>query len=99
MDFRNGTYILQKGGVPGFCSVVGQAPCIPGSALPQHVIVDQRGRISYNDYTNFGPRLGAAFRPDQKTVVSAGFGIFYDTSAAGALAAGCRACRQGQTCI
>jgi hypothetical protein len=84
MDFRNGTYILQKGGVPGFCSVVGQAPCIPGSALPQHVIVDQRGRISYNDYTNFGPRLGAAFRPDQKTVASAGFGVFYDNSAANA---------------
>jgi hypothetical protein len=30
------------------------------------------------DYSNFGPRIGLAFAPGAKTVIRAGFGIFYD---------------------
>ena len=80
MDFTNGTYILQY--PPGLCSVVGHAPCIPGTGLPAHVVVDPRGKIAYNTYTNFGPRLGFAFRVDEKTVFRGAFGILYDNWAA-----------------
>jgi len=81
VDFNNGTYIVQK--VPGACSVLGHSPCIPGNGeLPEHVVADPRGKIAHNTYTNIGPRVGFAYRVDDKTVVRAGFGIFYDNWAA-----------------
>jgi Carboxypeptidase regulatory-like domain len=81
MDFSNGTYVLQK--VPPACSVRGFAPCIPGDgSLPDHVVVDPRGKIAHNTYTNFGPRFGFAYRFDDKTVVRGGFGIVFDNWAA-----------------
>ena len=81
MDFSNGTYILQK--LPPPCAVRGHAPCIPGDgSLPAHVVVDPRGKIAHNVYTNVGPRFGFAYQIDSKTVVRAGFGIAYDNWAA-----------------
>ncbi|MBW4027744.1 MAG: hypothetical protein HIU93_10110 [Acidobacteria bacterium] len=81
MDFSNGTYVLQK--VPPPCSVRGHAPCIPGDGtLPAHVVVDPRGKIAHNTYTNIGPRFGFAYRVEDKTVVRGGFRIVYDNWAA-----------------
>jgi hypothetical protein len=81
MDFSNGTYILQQ--VPPACNVAGKAPCIPGDGtLPAHVVVDPRGKIAYDDVTNFGPRIGFADRVGKKTVVKGAFGIVYDNYAA-----------------
>ena len=77
MDFSNGTYVLQK--VPPACSVRGHAPCIPGDGtLPAHVVLDPRGKIAHNIFTNFGPRFGFAYQIDEKTVVRGAFGIVYD---------------------
>jgi Carboxypeptidase regulatory-like domain/TonB-dependent Receptor Plug Domain len=77
MDFTNGLYYLQY--PPGACDVLEKSPCIPGNGtLPEHVVVDPRGKIAYNTYTNFGPRLGFAFLADDKTVVRGAFGIVYD---------------------
>ena len=81
MDLNNGTYILQK--VPPACSVRGFAPCIPGDgSLPAHVVVDPRGKIPHNVYTNFGPRFGFAYRVADKTAIRGAFGIVYDNWAA-----------------
>jgi hypothetical protein len=81
VDFTNGTYVLQK--LPPACSVRGHAPCIPGDgSLPAHVVVDPRGKIPHNTYTNVGPRFGFAFRLDDKTVIRSAFGIVYDQWAA-----------------
>ena len=77
VDFNNGTYIVQK--LPPSCDSRGFAPCIPGDGtLPAHVVVSPNGKIYHNTYTNWGPRLGLAYRLDNKTAVRAGFGIFYD---------------------
>ncbi len=77
MDFNNGTYVLQK--LPPACSVRGFAPCIPGDGtLPAHVVVDPRGKIAHNTTTNWGPRLGLAYRLDNNTTLRAMFGIYYD---------------------
>lgn len=75
-DFSNGNYVLQY--QPPFCSAAGQAPCIPGSSLPPHVVVSPNGRILHNNYDNVQPRLGLAYRLNEKTAVRASFGMFFD---------------------
>jgi hypothetical protein len=80
-NFNNGTYIIQK--LPPPCSVRGYAPCIPGDGtLPAHVVVSPNGKIYHDTLTNFGPRIGLAYRLNNSTAVRAGFGIFYDNWAA-----------------
>ena len=65
MDFSNGTFIVQQ--LPPLCSVRGFAPCIPGTGLPDRVVVSPNGRITHNVHTNYGPRLGFAFKVNDKT--------------------------------
>ncbi len=77
VNFGNGTYVIQK--LPPPCSVRGHAPCIPGDGtLPDHVVLDPRGKIAHNVFTNFGPRFGFAYQFDDKTVLRGAFGIVYD---------------------
>jgi len=81
MDYGSGNFIVQQ--LPPPCSVRGFAPCIPGDGtLPAHVIVSQTGKITHNIHTNYGPRLGFAYKVDEKTVVHGAFGIVYDDWAA-----------------
>jgi len=77
VDFNNGTYIIQK--LPPACSVRGYAPCIPGNGtLPPHVVVSPNGKILHNDWRNFGPHLGFAYKAMDGLVVRGGFGMVYD---------------------
>jgi outer membrane receptor protein involved in Fe transport len=80
MDLNNGTYVLQKA-APA-CSATQGAPCIPGGTLPPHVTVSPNGRIIDNTYDNIQPRLGVAYRINDKTVFRAGYGRFFDNWAA-----------------
>jgi hypothetical protein len=81
IDFSNGTYVIQK--LPPPCSVRGFAPCIPGNGtLPAHVVVDPRGKIAHDTLTNFGPRIGFAYRLGSRTVLRGAAGIVYDNWAA-----------------
>jgi hypothetical protein len=56
--------------------------CLPPGTLPPHVVVDTRGKIAHNTYTNLGPHLGFAYRVGDKTVVRGSAGIVYDNWAA-----------------
>jgi hypothetical protein len=56
--------------------------CLPPGTLPPHVVVDPRGRISHNTYTNLGPHLGFAYRVTDNTVMRGGAGVVYDNWAA-----------------
>src|SRR6195256_5994453 len=81
VDFSNGTYVIQK--LPPPCNVRGFAPCIPGDGtLPAHVVVDPRGKIAHDTLTNFGPRIGFAYRLGNRTVLRGAAGIVYDNWAA-----------------
>ena len=81
INFNDGTYVIQQQ-TPS-CAARGHAPCIPGDgSLPAHVVVSSTGKIYHDTTTNFGPRLGLAYRIDSTTAVRAGFGIFYDNWAA-----------------
>lgn len=81
IDFNNGTYVVQK--LPPPCSERGHAPCIPGSGnLPDHVVVSPNGKIYHDTTTNWGPRVGLAYRLTDSIAIRSGFGVFYDNWAA-----------------
>lgn len=81
INFNNGTYVIQQ--TTPSCASRGHAPCIPGNGnLPANVVVSPNGKIYHDTTTNFGPRIGLAYRLDSTTAIRAGFGIFYDNWAA-----------------
>ncbi|SFS21104.1 Carboxypeptidase regulatory-like domain-containing protein [Granulicella pectinivorans] len=75
-DFNTGDYIVQQ--LPPLCSVRGHAPCLPSATLPAHVRVASGGKILHGTKTNFGPRLGLAYRVNDTMSIRAGFGMTYD---------------------
>ena len=51
------------------------------------IIADSNNRSAYDtDYRDFEPRIGLAYRLNNKTVLRTGYGIYYDMSAANASA-------------
>ena len=81
-DFNNGTYVVYK--VPGSCATLLTAPCIPtpDGSLPAHVVASSDGKVLENQYNNFQPRFGVAYRFAPRTVLRAGFGVAFDNYAA-----------------
>jgi hypothetical protein len=81
-DFNDGTYVVYK--VPGSCIALGNAPCIPTAdgSLPTHVTASPDGKVLQNQYNNFQPRIGAAYRMTPTTVIHGGLGIAFDNYAA-----------------
>jgi hypothetical protein len=81
-DFNNGTYVVYK--VPGSCASLGNAPCIPTAdgSLPTNVVASKDGKVLENQYNNFQPRIGAAYRITPTTVIHGGFGVAFDNYAA-----------------
>ena len=81
-NFNDGTYIVYK--VPGSCASTGNAPCIPtpDGSLPTHVVASPDGKVFQNQYNNFQPRIGAAYRITPTMVIHGGIGIAFDNYAA-----------------
>jgi hypothetical protein len=79
-DFNTGNYILQQ--LPPLCSVRGHAPCLPSATLPAHVVVASGGKILHGSKDNIGPRVGFAYRANDRMSIRGGFGISYDNWAA-----------------
>jgi hypothetical protein len=76
IDFNNGTYVVQTNSPD--CASAGQAPCVPGGVLPDHVVVAGNNRLYSNTYDNIQPRIGFAYSLNDKTVVRGSFGMFND---------------------
>jgi hypothetical protein len=59
-------------------------PCFPGAGLASVPFSDHLVLVGKNDfhprpvYDNFGPRLGVAYQLNQKTVLRAGYGVYWD---------------------
>jgi hypothetical protein len=87
-DINSGIWYLGGGVVPPPCSVSGISPCIPGAgtlaSIPEgnYIQVASNPDILQTGDKDFGPRLGIAWRAKEKTVVRAGYGLTYDTTAA-----------------
>jgi outer membrane receptor protein involved in Fe transport len=81
-DFVHGVDILQKAPPPA-CSASQFAPCLPGGALPAHVVVSsQPGKLFFPDWSNIQPRFGISYSLRSGTVLHGGYGRTYDNWAA-----------------
>jgi Carboxypeptidase regulatory-like domain len=76
LDMNNGNYILQRT-LPS-CAQAGAAPCIPGGLPQPHIVVSPDGHLWDTPKNNFAPRVGLAYRLNNRTSLRSSFGIFYD---------------------
>ncbi len=78
LDGDTGQYILTH--LPPSCAVTNAAPCLPGGALPAHVIVTPLGggAVYHTDKSNWQPRIGLAYQLRPSTVLRASYGRFFD---------------------
>lgn len=79
----DGTYWIGLDQMPGPCGSAGPTPCIPGGlqSVPysNEIKLSPYGRAwSAAYWTDFGPRIGLAWRTDARMVVRGGYGIVYD---------------------
>lgn len=79
LNLRNGTYILTKAAANlGSCDDLGAAPCIPGGALPAHVVVGNSNQLIQNQLDNIEPRFGLAYQIEPRLVLHLGYARVYD---------------------
>jgi hypothetical protein len=79
----DGTYWMGLNALPPNCGATGPIPCIPGglASVPysNEIVLSPYGRaFNAAQWTDFGPRLGVAWRPNVRMVVRGGYGITYD---------------------
>lgn len=83
-DANNGIWYIGGGKTPPACSASPVAPCIPGDGniadLPfgNMIQVAQYPGIMHPIYDNWGPRIAVSWNVLKNTVVSGGFGIYFD---------------------
>ncbi len=87
MEPNTGNWIVSGGKLPPPCNPGAGifAPCIPSTTpendaiLAAHVVPAANPNLGPDGvYTDFGPRLGVAYKLDSTTVLRAGYGLVYD---------------------
>ena len=83
LDLQHQLWIIGATKMPGLCSAVGQAPCIPDAFQkdPHFNNVVLAGKQFFAPgpvKDNWGPRLGIAWQLHPKTVLRAGTGLYWD---------------------
>jgi hypothetical protein len=87
-DWQTGEWLIGAESLPPPCNVARVAPCIPGngnlSSLPfgdKIRLADSPG-IRHPIRDNVGPRVGVAWSLSSRTVLRAGYGLYFDTASA-----------------
>lgn len=87
LDPNTGNWIVSGGKLPPPCNPAGGvfAPCLPSSTPENNAVIAAHVTVASNPnlgpdpiYTDFAPRVGAAFKLNDKTVIRGGYGIIYD---------------------
>ncbi len=86
-DPNTGNWIISGGKLPPPCNAAGgvYAPCIPSNAInAAHVIAAPNPNLGPDPiYTDFGPRLGIAYKLGPSMVLHGGYGLIYDNVTGG----------------
>ena len=82
-DLARGVYLIGAKTMPPPCSQAGVAPCIPAAAAAdvaagRIVLANPAVFMPHPVKNNWGPRASIAWRVQPKTVVRAGYGLFWD---------------------
>jgi hypothetical protein len=88
LDPNTGNWIISGGKLPPPCNASGgvYAPCIPANNAVDmaHVAVAANPNLGPDPiYTNFGPRLGIAYRAGNSMVIRGGYAMMYDNVTGG----------------
>jgi Carboxypeptidase regulatory-like domain/TonB dependent receptor-like, beta-barrel len=83
LDIPNKRYIIGASAMPPLCSVAQQAPCIPDAFLTDAnfnnvALAGERFFAPPSVKDNYGPRIGVAWAITPKTVLRAGYGLYWD---------------------
>jgi len=83
LDIPNKRYIIGANAMPQLCSVAQQSPCIPDAFLKDPnfsnvALAGERFFAPPSVKDNYGPRIGVAWAVTPKTVVRAGYGLYWD---------------------
>jgi hypothetical protein len=92
MDPYTGNWLISGGKLPPPCNAAGGvfAPCIPNTTAANNAIDAAHVMVAPNPnlgpapiYTNFGPRIGIAYKLGNSTVIHGGYGLIYDNVTGG----------------
>ncbi len=83
LDLPNQRWIIGAREMPPLCSAAGQAPCIPDAFLTDphfnNVVVAGKEFFAPQPVKdNWGPRIGLAWAINPRTVLRAGYGLYWD---------------------